>query len=51
MAIDIFSIPAISSKSEQVFSETKHTITPEHASLKLEIVEALECMKSWFAAG
>ena len=51
MAIDIFSTPAMSSEPERVFSGTKHTITPERASLKPETVEVLECMKSWFAAG
>lgn len=50
MAIDIFFIPAISFKPEQVFSRIKYIITLEHASLKLEIIEALECIKSWFAA-
>lgn len=51
MAIDIFSIPAISSEPERVFSGTKHTITAERASLNPETTEALECMKSWFSAG
>lgn len=46
MATDMFSLPAMSSESERVFSGTKHTI-----SLNTETIQALECMKSWFTAG
>lgn len=46
MATDMFSLPAMSSESERVFSGTKHTI-----SLNPETIQALECMKSWFTAG
>jgi len=48
MAIDIFSIPAISSEPERVFSGAKHTITDQRMSLKSETIELLECLKSWF---
>ncbi len=40
MAIDIFSIPAMSSEVGRVFSGTKHTN-----------IEALECWKSGFREG
>ena len=50
MAIDIFSIPAMSSKGERVFSEVQHTITNKRSSSKIGIIEALECLKSWFRA-
>lgn len=48
MAIDIFSIPAMSSEAERVFSGAKHTITDERSSLHMDTIEALECLKSWF---
>ena len=51
MAIDIFSIPAMSSEAERVFSGTKHTISDERASLHIITIEALESLKSWFRAG
>lgn len=50
MAIDIFSIPAMSSEAERVFSGVKHTISDERASLHIDTIEALECLKSWFRA-
>ena len=51
MAIDIFSIPAMSSEAERVFSGAKLTITDERLSLHIGTIEALECLKSWFRAG
>ena len=48
MALDIFSIPAMSFEAEHVFSGTKHTISDERASLHMTTIEALECLKSWF---
>ena len=46
MAIDIFSIPAISSKAEREYLGAKHTITDERSSLHVDTIEALECLKS-----
>ncbi len=51
MAIDIFSIPAMSSEAERVFSGANLTITDEGSSLHIDIPEALECLKSWFRSG
>jgi len=48
MAINIFSIPAMSSEPERVFSGAKHTITEQRMSLKIDTIELLECLKSWF---
>jgi len=48
MAIDIFSIPAMSSEPERVFSGAKHTITDQRMSRKSETIELLECLKLWF---
>lgn len=51
MAMDTFSISAMSSEPERVFSSTKHIISDERASLKADTVEALECVKHWMQAG
>ena len=51
MAIDIFSIPAMSSEPERVFSGAKHTISEQRNSLKADTIEILECLKSWFRLG
>ena len=48
MAIDIYSIPAMSSEAERVFSGAKYTISDLRGRLKSEIIELLECLKSWF---
>ena len=51
MAIDIFSIPAMSSEPERVFSGAKHTISEQRNRLKASTIEELECLKSWFRLG
>lgn len=51
MAIDIFSIPAMSSEPERVFSGTKNTISNNRASLNMESIQATQCLKSWFRSG
>ena len=48
MAIDIYSIPAMSSEPERVFSGVKRTISDSRGSLGSEIIELLKCLKSWF---
>jgi len=47
MAITVFSIPLISASPERVFSEAKHTITPERVRLRAKILEIAESLKSW----
>ena len=51
MAINLLSIPAMSSEAERVFSLTKKTISQGRWSLRPNTIEALECLKSWFRAG
>ena len=36
---------------ERIFSSTKHIISDERASLKVDTMEALECVKRWMQAG
>ena len=51
MAIDIYSLPAMSSEPERDFSGAKHTIIKQRNSLKAGSIEALKCLKSWFRVG
>ncbi len=48
MAIDIYSIPAMSAEPERVFSGAKLTVSDQRNGLKSETIELLECLKSWF---
>lgn len=48
MAFDIYSIPAMSSEPERVFSGAKHTISDQRNALKSLTIELLEYLKSWF---
>ena len=52
MAIDIISVPAMSAEPERLFFFCqKKTIDDSRNHLQATIVEALECMKSWFKGG
>ncbi len=51
MAIDIYSIPAMSAEPERVFSGAKLTVSDQRNGLKSETIELLECLKSWFRLG
>jgi hypothetical protein len=48
MAVDILSIPAMSAEPERLFSGAKITLRDRRNRLGSEVVEALECLKSWF---
>jgi hypothetical protein len=47
MAIDILSIPAMSSEPERVFSGARRTISWDRARLGAANIERTECLKSW----
>jgi len=49
MAINILSIPAMSSDPKQAFSTAKITLTNRRNKLSIEIIECLECLKSWLS--
>lgn len=51
MAIDIFSILAMFSEAERVFSGARRTLTDDRGSMKIDTLEAIECLKSWFRCG
>jgi hypothetical protein len=50
MALDVFSIPGMSSEVERIFSAAKRLITDERNCLGPEIVEACECQRHWLKA-
>jgi hypothetical protein len=47
MAIDCFSIPAMSSEPERIFSLTGQMVTPQRGRLKADIIGAAQCISSW----
>jgi hAT family C-terminal dimerisation region len=51
MAFNILSIPAMSAETEQIFSGTKLTISPQRNRLEEDIIEATECLNRWYKAG
>ena len=51
MAFDLFSCPAMSSKCERVFSQTKRVITDERNRLNSDTGAAIECQKHLLRTG
>lgn len=47
MALDMCSIPAMSSECERVFSQAKLLITGQRTRLKADIIEATQCLRMW----
>lgn len=45
--MDILSIPEMSAEPERLFSRAKITITDRRYRLGSDVIEALECLKSW----
>lgn len=50
MALDMASIPAMSSECERVFSQAKLMITGQRHRLKSDIIEASQCLRAWLIA-
>jgi hypothetical protein len=48
MAFDLFSIPGMSSECERAFSSALRMVTDDRYNLKQDIIEADQCLKSWF---
>jgi len=51
LALGILAIPAMSAEVERVFSSTGLLITDRRNRLKEDIIEAVECLKSWQKEG
>ena len=48
MALDLLSIPAMAADPERLFSSAKITITDRRNRLGIEVIEVVECLKSWY---
>jgi hypothetical protein len=51
MAINILSIPAMSTDPERVFSGARRTISWDRMLLGADTIEKGECLKSWIRSG
>lgn len=49
LALDIYSIPAMSAECERVFSQAKRVVTADRNSLKGNTIEAIQCQKNWLS--
>lgn len=47
LGLDMASIPAMSSECERVFSQGKLLITGQRSRLKVDIIEATQCLRMW----
>lgn len=50
LALDMAAIPAMSSECERVFSQGKLLITGQRHRLKVDIIEATQCLRCWLIA-
>jgi hypothetical protein len=50
MALDIQALPFMSSECERIFSSVKSIVTDRRNCLRLDIIEACECLRYWYAA-
>lgn len=48
MALNLLSIPAMSAAPERLFSSCKITVTDRRNKLSVKVIEALECLRSWY---
>jgi hypothetical protein len=48
MAFDVFSIPLMSDSNERSFSSGRDMITYRRTRLRSDIIEACQCLKSWY---
>jgi len=51
MAIDLLSVPAMLVEAERVFSGARRQILWSRASLGVEMIERMECLKHWLTKG
>jgi hAT family C-terminal dimerisation region len=48
MALDILAVPPMSDECERLFSSAKLLLTDRRSRLRMEIVEARECLRAWY---
>ncbi len=47
LAMDVLSMPAMSAEPERIFSGGRRTMSWDRAKLSIDLLEKLECQKSW----
>jgi hypothetical protein len=47
LAFKLLAIPGMSAECKRAFSQAKRVITDERFSLKQDVIEAEQCLKSW----
>jgi hypothetical protein len=50
MAFNVFSIPLMSDNNERSFSSGRDMVTYRRTRLKGDIIEACQCLKSWYGS-
>jgi hypothetical protein len=48
MALDVLAVPLMSDECELLFSSTKILLSDRRSRFKIDIIEASECLQSWF---
>jgi hypothetical protein len=48
MALDVLAVPPMSDECERLFSSAKMLLTDRRSRLKMDIIEASECLRSWY---
>ena len=48
MALDALAVPAMSDECERLFSSAKILLNDHRARLKIDIIEASECLRAWY---
>ena len=51
LALDVLSIPASSANCERAFSELGDLLEPRRSKMQMDIVAALQCLRSWKRIG
>lgn len=51
VAYNLFAVPGMSAECECAFSRAKKMVTEECHSLRGDIIEAEQCLKSWLVSG
>jgi hypothetical protein len=51
MALDIYSVPAMSDEPERIFLQSGHLLSPRRRRLTSKSMQQLMCMKSWLKQG
>ena len=48
MALDVLAVPPMSDDCERLFSSAKLLLTDRRSRLRMDIIEASECLRAWY---